>query len=659
MMKTALSIAAAAALLLGPGLQAQAPAITQQGDPSIDADTIYRLATPASDTGRYVTMLFEDQVIRVASDYRLTTTHRSVFRRLVPADTFPNKGYQFASTGPDESVRLNWARVIGPDGAVVAQGAPQQVRKGEVFDERQTWLVDLPKLRRGDILDLSYTLTEAKPPAAREFFGEFQPENVRRYRVVLDVPATMQLRITEEYLQARRRESTAGGRRTYTWTAHDLGRRLWEGSDAEDREGVVEAYAPDSLTRHPSVRVSGGTTWKRVGEEFRASIPRNAYHFDKVAMEHFDEDTFLHLADSFIDTISTVHGWLALDYDADLDRQGFGTIELGRVANVLARDTTRKGTQEERIMLFIAAARAHGIKAYPVMMGSYSTDSMHPARAQLTHLGAWVATKNAQVPFLYLDPSTRQSYFRSDPPKAQQGQFGLVIHDDSIQHITIPRSVPAQNAVVTTLIGTVARDGSLSGRMRYEARGTQGYELNDEMEYSYNAKTNFGWDVATSLYPGMTADSIKTIGPWMQDPNPYVAAVVKVPSIGTRRGSTFVLDLFWKPITGLDSLAAQLERTPRRMPFDAETVVGNTARLDAISVKLPAGWKARLPRPVSAESPFGTFKTTYEQKGETLTVSRLFLGAQGVLGPEKLPELVRWLRQVASDQTQTIVIDAP
>lgn len=662
MQKILLQRAAAGALLFGFGilvrpLPAQAPAITTAGDPTVRADTIYRLAIPASQAGgRETVTLFDDRIVRVESDFRTSTTERRIWQQIEPLDPKYGRGWSFAVTQPGDGqqVRLNWLRILRRDGSLVAQASPADL-KPERSAEFIEWNLDFQRPDSGQIVDYSYTTTETARPKFPEFFAEFGPERTRRARTVIDVPASMRLRISERYLATPRTETTVAGRRTYTWTARELGPRISSYSKEEDRLKALEPYAPDSLTRHPHVVVSSERTWKQVGDEFRASIPRNAFAFDKGAMKEFDDDTYLHLARSYLDTLSTVHGWLSMDYELDFDMNEYG-VALGRDANRLARDST--GSQEELVMLFIAAARAHGIRAYPVLIGAYSTDSLHPARGQLTHLGAWVETKNPQLPWLYRDPSTSQSFFRSDYPEAQQGQFGIVIFDDSVKHITLPRSKPGNNVVLTTLTGTLAADGSVAGRMRYEARGTKGYELNRELELAYaDKRSTLGRDVVTSLYPNTRYDSLSWIGPWMQEPNPYITAPVRIPAVGTRQGSTFTLDLFWKPISGLDSMVNFLERTPRRMPIDAEKVVGNSGWLNAISLKLPAGWKARLPQAVTAESPFGTFKTTYEQKGDVLTVSQLLVGAQGVLGPEKAKELAQWLRTVQGDRTTRIVID--
>lgn len=661
MKKRLFARAATAVLATGLGigststLLAQAPGVSPAGDPTVDADSIYRLPNPAwLARDAYAVVLFEDDILRVGSDYRVTRTSRMVSRRIAPADTSPRRPYTVAITEPGATVSLNWARVVAPNGTVVAQAAPASLRK-EAADRSESWQVELPRLRPGDIVDYSYTIVDP-PPASRELYVEFYPDAVVRARRVLDVPAGMPLRISERNLQHPRRESSAAGRRTLVWTARDLDQSLWSGSSDEVRSRQLEPYAPDSLTRHPGVRISSGKTWKQIGDDFRASIQKSQYAFDAGAMKAFDDDTFLHLADTYIDTVSTVHGWLSMDYEVDHDRDAYGPVQLGRAANQLARDST--GTQEELVMLFIAAARAHGIRAYPVLIGSYETDSMHPSRQQLTRLGAWVETKVPQMPWLYRDPSTPQSFFTSEYPVAQQGQFGLVIFDDSVKHITLDRTSPAGNLILTSLSGTLAADGSLTGRMRHEARGKPGYDLNSEMEiwYARPDRSRAG-TIAGGLYANTRVDSISAIGPWMQNANPYVGAKVNIPSVGRRNGSTFVLELFWKPLAGVDSAAALLERTPRTMPIDAEKVVGASAWANTISVRLPAGWKARLPQPLKAESPFGTFETRYQQKDDVLTASQVMIGARGVHAPARARELAQWLRRVVSDQTSEIVID--
>src|SRR5207302_11500149 len=73
-----------ALLLLAPAiLPAQAPRITQQGDPTVKSDTIYQLAVKAADHAEEnAVFLLDDGVVRLEADGRGTQTFRQVVQIL-------------------------------------------------------------------------------------------------------------------------------------------------------------------------------------------------------------------------------------------------------------------------------------------------------------------------------------------------------------------------------------------------------------------------------------------------------------------------------------------------------------------------------------------------------------------------------------------------
>ena len=73
----------ACALLAAAPLAAQSPRITPAGDPSVKADTIYRLAVdPADHPGDDFVYLLDDGVMRFEADGRGVRTYRQIVQIL-------------------------------------------------------------------------------------------------------------------------------------------------------------------------------------------------------------------------------------------------------------------------------------------------------------------------------------------------------------------------------------------------------------------------------------------------------------------------------------------------------------------------------------------------------------------------------------------------
>ena len=90
-------LATTLALLAAPAVAAaQAPRITPKGDPSVNADTIYKLAVkPADFPEERAAFLLDDGVVRFEADGRATRTFRQIVQLLKPeaADDYREQSF--------------------------------------------------------------------------------------------------------------------------------------------------------------------------------------------------------------------------------------------------------------------------------------------------------------------------------------------------------------------------------------------------------------------------------------------------------------------------------------------------------------------------------------------------------------------------------------
>src|SRR5215468_9246404 len=100
-------------LIAGISAGAQAPKITQQGDPSVNRDTIYKLAVKAEDHPEEdAVYLLDDGVVRLEADGRGTMTVRQVIQILKQAAVENFAEWSFGYAPGHEKFTLNWLRVI-------------------------------------------------------------------------------------------------------------------------------------------------------------------------------------------------------------------------------------------------------------------------------------------------------------------------------------------------------------------------------------------------------------------------------------------------------------------------------------------------------------------------------------------------------------------
>jgi hypothetical protein len=94
----------------------------------------------------------------------------------------------------------------------------------------------------------------------------------------------------------------------------------------------------------------------------------------------------------------------------------------------------------------------------------------------------------------------------------------------------------------------------------------------------------------------------------------------------------------------------------RRYPIDARAVFGTGVTETEFRVRLPDGFDAQLPEGVRAKSAFGELLTEYRQEGRELIIRRVRTGARGVHPPDKVPELLAWMRELTKDDVRFVVL---
>src|SRR5579885_1127126 len=125
-------VVAGGMLPLGQPLAAQAPRITQQGDPTVHPDSIYTLAVnPADHPEETAAFLLDDGVIRREADGRGTTTYRQIVQILRPEAVDRYREQRFSYAPKHERFTINWIRVVKPDGTVIS-AKPLQVQESDV-----------------------------------------------------------------------------------------------------------------------------------------------------------------------------------------------------------------------------------------------------------------------------------------------------------------------------------------------------------------------------------------------------------------------------------------------------------------------------------------------------------------------------------------------
>ena len=644
------------ALVFAPSaISAQAPKITPKGDPSVRSDTIYSLAVKASDyPEESFVYLLDDGVVRYEADGRGSTTYRQVVQ-ILTEDAVDNFAEQSFSYSPDrEKLTVNWIRVLKPSGEVIS-AKPALEQKSDVpasmsnpvYQERKVLRYSLTGVAPGTIVDYSYTKERLKPYLPGDFYEGWSVttgRTTRRSRFIVDLPASLTPRIKERNLNFARTTVDAKGRRVYTWATKDIPRVRGE------------PFAADSNDVYMRVALSAPIEWRTIGGWY-AGLARDRYALTPALKQTLD--TVVAKAKTADDSLRAVHRWVAQDFRYVSVSLGVGGYQPRTPEKVFE---TKFGDCKDKATLFVAAARAIGLTAYPVLLNSTGgvAEDM-PSIDQFDH--AIAAVQRPGGKYLFLDLTSELTPVGS-LPYSEQGEFALVVHDDGVtEQVKLPLDSIADNATDMRITGELGADGKFNGRYSESAKGNRQYGLRGMFTTPLDStqRANASRAIATSLFRGASGDSLLGFEGKNLQAEPHVSLRVRNGQAATASGDTHILSLPMRSLSGwAQNMVNELQdRGERRFPIDVAEIIGPIASTSEVRITLPEGWKARVPQNAKVNGPFGSYESTYAQVGRDLVITRNIRGATGVLPKERIGDLVGWLQGIAADDVRFIVIEHP
>ncbi len=646
-------LSAFALIAIAAGMAAaQAPHITPAGDPSIRSDTMYALAVkPAEHADEPYVVLFDDGVVRMEPDGRATTTFRQIVQILTPEAAAEWGQRTFTYSAGREKLTINWVKVVKPDGEVVSAKPTHEQESlapvsldAPVYSDEKIHTVTLGGVAPGTLIDYSYTTETLKPVIPDDFLTSWSVQNAvytRRSRYLVDVPASMTPRIVERHLPFAHTETTLHGRRLYAWITSEI------------PKPQPEPLAPDS-SYGETIEVATPRTWADIAHWY-AQLSRDRYALTPAIEQKVAEE--LHGATTLADSLRRVQRWVAQDFRYVSLSLGIGGYQPHEPASMFEN---KYGDCKDKATFFIAIVRRWGVAAYPVLLSADGgVDEAVPSAHQFDHMIAAVARPGGG--YTFVDLTADLAPYGVLPP-GEQGAFGLVVHPDGAgETVTFPVDSASQNLSDVELAGTIAADGSFSGRWTRLATGLEQFGLRNSMSSSTKLdstqRARATLALANAIIDGATGDSLQLFDGRDLRAVPRISVQLHGGTLVNDAGGTRILTLPIRDFAAPNLVASLQARGPRTLPIDAAKVVGLHVDKVDLQLTLPAGWHAHLPKDVHAASVFGTYDATYTQTGQVLHVTRTLTGTRGVQPASAMPTLIAWLKAMSADDVKYMVIE--
>lgn len=623
--------------------------LAQTAPPARDSIYTLRVEPKAYPSQDYV-LLLEEGSAKLENDGRSTYTLRQVAQVLTPdgAETWGELALTYVP--PRQKLRVNWIRVIGPNGTVEREGAEHQeetsptVDQGApVYSDRRTLQATLGGVAPGTLVDYSFTLETLTPHLPGDFHYYWAMNGgspVRRSSFTLDVPADLQVRVQERNLGFAAAEQTVGGRRVRTWSARELPAVEWE------------SYAGGPNTVVKAIVVGGAVSWPDVGTWYRRFLTDRFALTPEIRAAHAAQ---LKGARTQDDSVRATYRWVAQDFRYVSLSLGDGGYQPRLPAEVFR---TRFGDCKDKTLLFVSLLRQMGLTAYPVLVNSEGpVDSLFPGIKQFDHMIAAVA-RRGRVEYADVTPSLVPY---GELPSALQGEVGLALPESGARVVVLTAAPPERNRYDREVVGALGLDGRFTGRITISGTGTEQGSLRSAFAdidgQDQKDRDETLREYAHGLYETAVVDSAKYFEGRDLSAAARVTLWLTAKKVIGRVGTRYYFNVPLLKFADADVIPRLESEGKREFPIDVARVNSPSIWRSSVEIELPEGWKAEVPDDVSLRGPFGYYRATYKQVGRTFRASREMGGLRGIQPPDSIEALFAWFRTINGDGREMIVLE--
>ncbi len=314
--------------------------------------------------------------------------------------------------------------------------------------------------------------------------------------------------------------------------------------------------------------------------------------------------------------------------------------------------TQKSGDDDDMALLYVALARAAGLKAYPMEVVDRNRAIFDPDYLWISQLDDYIAVVNLNGQDVYLDPGQKDCPYGLLQWKHTMAG-GLRSGDKGPMYGQTPASTYKQTIVARVADLTIGADGSVKGVVRFVMTGDEALHWRQRTLVSDadEVKKEFNESIRSEIPDGVLADFDHFLA--LEDYNSNLVAVVNVSgSMGSATGKHFFLPALFFESRAKHPFVAEAKR---EIPIDVHYPV---LTQDDEVYHLPQGYTVEsLPQATSLDWPgHALLRIKAASDGSTVTVSRAMAYNYTMLDPKEYTDLHSFYQKVATADQQQLVL---
>jgi len=614
------------------------------------------LKVPAYDKKTSTVVLVDESTMTVGEDGRVTTVS-SYAVRILNQDGRKSAVAMVGYATDTGKVRDFRAWLIRPSGSAKAYGKDQIVDEADindVYDEsRSKKITARDDAEPGSVFGYQVT-TEERPYFNQTmwFFQDTDP--VLSSKLTLVLPAGW--RASGTTFNHDKINPVVNGS-SYTWELRDIPPIAFEPASPSMFSLVARlavSYSPTEGIRVPDSRTFD--SWTEVSRWYTALSETQATPNQQVTAKAKELTAG---AKSELDMIRAI-GKFAQNVQYISIQIGVGRWRPHAASDVLAK---AYGDCKDKANLMRSMLKVVGIDAYPVLIFSGDPNFVEetwPSPSQFNHCIIAIRLKeeltagsiliHPSLGRLLIFDATDDNTQVGDLPDHEQGSLALIAAGDSGGLVRMPSTDPEANRMEREAEVQLSGDGSIAATIRERSRGQAAVGE----RRAFRALSN--------------ADYRDMIERWVTRGAP-AAKVMKIEPADDALGARFGLDvnfsasqygqvmqnrlLVFNPAIVSRRESLLLTDAKREHPI----VLDSHAFTEVVRVKLPLGFDVdEMPDAVKLDTPFGSYKTSYEVKNGELVFTRALTQRAGTIPAAQYQVIRSFFERIRAAEQAPVVL---
>jgi Domain of Unknown Function with PDB structure (DUF3857)/Transglutaminase-like superfamily len=311
----------------------------------------------------------------------------------------------------------------------------------------------------------------------------------------------------------------------------------------------------------------------------------------------------------------------------------------------------KRGTGNEIALLFIAMARAAGLKAYAMIVTSRDEALLSEGYLSWGQLTDDIAIVNVGGKDIYLDPGERYcEYGKLDWIHTQM--LGFRQTDSDTQLATAPAAKYLDNVTMRHVNVSMDPDGKLQGQIAITMNGVQALRWRQKALTTdeQSTKTAMEHEVQDQVPDGVKVKLNRILS--LDDSKMTLDAIFDVSgNLGTPTGKRVFLPAAFFETKTKPIFAAEKRENPIDLRYPS-------AVQDVVTITLPPGLSVEsLPKSVTNVVPIGAeYKSVYSDTGNVCKQVRLLALANTLFPTKDYPQLRTFYQDAATQDQQQLVL---